>query len=148
MNLLEIPDDILIHIFSHIKDTTSNGSLRQTCQKIYDMLPPSVFKNGMRKYTLEFDWRDITIYDKYNNQVGTIKTLFPGYTKYNLRDIDTHYTRIYTPIRIVKIEKNFKKHSTILKTLTIDLRNGNKRESVVCQTMNHEDIGGLGCQIS
>ena len=150
MNLLDLPDELLESIFSHIRDTWSHGSLRQSCRKLRDMKEPTVFKDRVAKYTLGFDRRDVVIYDMYGNQVGSIKTMFPGYTKYHLRDFDNLYTRIYTPTRIVKIETTFKRRVKVTTTHSIDLRSGNKSESVICQTLDHqlhEDIGALGCVV-
>ena len=147
MDLLDFPDELLESIFSYIRDTPSNGSLRQTCRKLRDMNTPSVFENRILKYTLGFDRRDVAIYDRYGNQVGSIKTLFPGYTKYHLRDFDNLYTRIYTPTRIIKVETTVNRRVKVTKTRTIDLRSGNKSETFVCQKMDHGDIGEIGCQI-
>ena len=85
----------------------------------------------------------------YGNRVGSIKTMFPGYTKYHLRDFDNLYTRIYTPTRIVKIETTFKRRVKVTTTHTIDLRSGNNSESVICETLDHthEDIGEIGCVV-
>lgn len=150
MNLLDLPDELLESIFSRIRDTRSHGSLRQTCRKLRDINECTVFRARVGKYTLGFDRRDVVIYDMYGNKVGSIKTMFPGYTKYHLRDFDNLYTRIYTPTRIVKIETTFKRRVKVTTTHTIDLRSGNKSESVICQTLDHnlhEDIGALGCVV-
>lgn len=150
MNLLDLPDELLECIFCHIKDTRSHGALRQTCRKLCDMKAPTVCKDGLPKYTLGFEKRDVVIFDAGKNPVGSIKTLFPGYTKYNLRDKDYVCTRIYTPTRIVKIETTYDRRVKVTKTHTIDLRTGNNSESVICQTLDHthEDIGALGCIVS
>ena len=150
MNLLDLPDELLESIFFHIKDTHSHGSFRQTCHKLCDMKAPTVYKDGIPKYTLGFERRDAVIFDTAKQPVGSIKTIFPGYTKYHLQDKDDIYTRIYTPVRIVKIETTYRRRVKVTTTHTIDLLSGNKSESIICQTLDHthDDIGALGCIVT
>jgi hypothetical protein len=110
------------------------------------MRPPHVYNTGIHKYTLCFDRRNVAISNSIGNTVGSIQTLFPGYTKFTLKEGDTHYERTYTPKKITKVETMNTCSSRVIKKTTDYFEHTQKYMSTIV-TMHHDDIGGMGCII-
>ena len=134
--ICEFPDDILRLIIKNVDDTISHNTLRQVNRRFRDLTKCSVYANKSLKYILNFYLSDVIIKNPLNIPIGSIKTLFPGYTSIFIKDGDKTITKLYTP-RMLSVRTTETKGSqkTII-TKKHNLRTGNRYEQISIQTID------------
>jgi hypothetical protein len=134
--ICDLPDDILQFIGDQVDDTVSHNALRQVNRSFRNLTECSVYVNKSLKYILEFYLADVIINNPQRIQIGSIKTLFPGYTSIFIKDEGKIITKLYTPrmfsVRTTEIKGSQK---TII-TKKHNLVTGNHYEQISIQTID------------
>ena len=134
--ICELPDDLLHLVVYHVNDTNSNNALRLVNRKFRDLTECSVYANKSLKYILNFYLSDVIIKNPQYVPIGSIKTLFPGYTRIFIKEKDKIITKLYTP-RICSVrEIQTKGPQKITITKKHDFRTGYRHEEISIQEIS------------
>ena len=125
-NILDIPVELLNTIFSFIDDTDSYKNARLVCHYFRNILKDvKVFENKMIKliYIFNEENNSISILNKQNEKVGSVKSTYPCIIESFLKINDKTYEKKITGNEITRTETTEKNGLLFVNINTYDIKN-------------------------